>query len=61
MLATEAGELREFISAEALAEKKHKRTELNMCKTIDDLKQYAKKNGYKPAWVRIRARLKNIK
>lgn len=61
MLAEEAGELKQF-DAEILERAKlRKRIELNCCKTIADLKQFAEENNYKPGWVWTRARLKNIR
>lgn len=60
-LAEEAGELKEFDAAVEAKAKLKKQIELNKCKTIADLKQYASDNGYKPGWVYMRARLKNIR
>lgn len=60
-LAEEAGELKEFDAAVEAKAKLKKRIELNKCKTIADLKQYAKENNYSPGWVYVRARLKNIR
>lgn len=60
-LAAEAGELAEYDAKIIEESKRKKRIELNMCKTIADLKQYAQENGYKPGWVYMRARLKNIR
>lgn len=60
-LAEEAGELKEYDAKILEMSKRKKRIELNMCKTIADLKQYAAENDYKPGWVYMRARLKNIR
>lgn len=60
-LAAEAGELKEYDAKVLEASKRKKRIELNMCKTIADLKQYAAENGFKPGWVYVRAKLKNIR
>lgn len=60
-LAAEAGELKEYDAAIEAKAKLVKRIELNKCKTIEDLKQYASENGYKPGWVYMRAKLKNIR
>lgn len=60
-LAAENGELKEYDAAVIEQAKRKKRIELNMCKTIADLKEYAKENGYKPGWVWHRAKLKGIK
>jgi len=60
-LAEEAGELKEYDAAIEAKAKLVKRIELNKCKTIADLKQYAQENGYKAGWVYMRAKVKNIK
>lgn len=60
-LAEEAGELKEFDAREAARESLRKRITLNECKTIADLQEFARNNGYAPGWVRIRARLKGIR
>jgi superfamily II DNA or RNA helicase len=61
MLAEEKGELKEFDAELLEIAKRKKRIELNCCKTIADLKQFAEENGYKSGWVYMRARLKNIR
>ena len=60
-LASENGELAEYDAKMAEQEKRKKNIELNSCKTILDLKNYAKTMGYSAGWVYIRAKLKNIK
>lgn len=60
-LAEEVGELKEFDAFAAEQARRKKRIELNCCKTIADLKQYAKENDYAPGWVWMRARLKHIR
>lgn len=60
-LAAEAGELKEYDAKIIELSKRKKRIELNMCKTIADLKQYAKENNYAAGWVWHRAKLKNIR
>jgi superfamily II DNA or RNA helicase len=60
-LAEEAGELKEFDAEVARKEKLRKIISLNECKTIADLKEFAKANGYKPGWVWHRAKIKNIR
>lgn len=60
-LAQENGELKEYDAKVAEIEKRKKNIELNSCKTIADLKQYAKKMGYSSGWVYVRSKIKNIK
>lgn len=60
-LAQEAGELKEYDAAIEAKAKLVKRIELNKCKTIADLKQYAKENNYASGWVYHRAKIKNIR
>jgi len=56
-LAEEAGELTEFIAAE----KKQARMTVGKCKTIAELQEIAVDRGYAMGWVRIQAKLKNIR
>ena len=56
-LAEESGTLQEYIAEE----KKKARMTVGRARTIEDLEKIAEERGYKYQWVRIQARLKNIK
>jgi superfamily II DNA or RNA helicase len=51
------GELKEITAIE----RKTKRMEVGMCRTIEDLKKIAAERGYKSGWIYHTARAKNIK
>ena len=56
-LAEEAGELAEYVAEE----KKNARMTVGRARTIADLEAIARERNYKPAWVRIQAKIKNIR
>lgn len=60
-LAEEAGELKEYDAKIAARKKLSKIITLNECKTIADLKEFAKANNYASGWVWHRAKIKNIR
>lgn len=63
-LAVENGTLEEFNAAIAAAEaedKKQARITVGRARTIADLQEIARERGYKSSWVKIQARLKNIR
>lgn len=51
------GELREITAVE----RKAKRMEVGMARTLDDLRRIAKERNYNPSWVYIQAKIKHIR
>lgn len=55
------GELQEIDEAAVLAEKKQKRMEVGMAKTVADLRKIAKERGYKNGWIYQQMKIKKIR